>query len=820
MRVIAAGTALLGALLTLAGPAVADEVRPPRAISTPAAQWPEGEAHAHDLQVIVALVVAADGRVAEVEVLEGLGEPFDSAAVGTAKTWSFEPARDARGPVRARIRAVVRFAARAQAPEPKLEVEAHEHAGEEHHHHGEEAPHEHDEHDGADHSEHGHRAKPAPSSPVTIRGQARARSASAVTRQRDILDAAPHRTASDMLLTVPGVFVTQHSGEGKAHQIFFRGFDAVHGQDIEIWAGGAPVNEVSNVHGQGYADLHFLMPEVIQQLTALPGPYAPQQGDFAVAGSMLFDLGYEEPGATVKGTVGSYGARRVFLAYRPRDMTEESFAAAEAYTSDGFGQGRAADRASAIAQWRFPLGESVSMRLLASTYAGRFGSAGVLRLDDVESGSIGRFSSYDTDQGGSSARHQVVAALERQTESARLHLTPYLVRRSLQLRSNFTGFLDDPTNGDRTHQRNDSTTVGATGAYRRRLQLISERDELELGFSARNDWIEQSDKRLAFFDNSVTDTRVDSEVRATTIGGWVDAALFPIRRVALRGGARFDGISFAVDDADEGPGSSRSSQGTHIGFKGTLDVGVVPGLNALGSYGQGFRSPQARSLGAGEKTPFTDVESMEVGLRYRDRKRLAVSLAAFRTVLTDDVVFNEATARNEAVPGTLRLGVAVDFEARPAPWFTSALGFTYTRATFQESQGNFEQDTLVPFVPQVVMRSDQALRGELTELWEHALEGQVGLGLSYLYRRPIPYGEIGSNVFLADAKSKLRLKMDQGRAAEVGLDVLNLFDTEWNDGEFVYASNFNPSAPGSRLPVRHITAGPPRMLFLSLTLIV
>jgi outer membrane cobalamin receptor len=138
-----------------------------------------------------------------------------------------------------------------------------------------------------------------------VEGERPPRTASEVTRKRDVLRASPHRTASDLLLVVPGVFITQHSGQGKAHQIFLRGFDAVHGQDIEIWAGGAPVNEVSNVHGQGYADLHFLMPEVVKQIRSTPGTYDPRQGDFAVAGSLRFDLGYDEPGASASATLGS-----------------------------------------------------------------------------------------------------------------------------------------------------------------------------------------------------------------------------------------------------------------------------------------------------------------------------------------------------------------------------------------------------------------------------------------------------------------------------------------------------------------------------------
>ena len=177
----------------------------------------------------------------------------------------------------------------------------------------------------------------APSAPdnaapreITVRGSRAAppvRSASQVVRQRDVIAATPHQTASDLLALVPGVYITQHSGEGKAHQIFLRGFDAQHGQDVEISAGGVPVNEVSNVHGQGYADLHFLMPEIVREIDAMPGPFDPRQGDFAVAGSIRMHLGYDEPGITAKGTLGSFGTRRLFLAFHPTGAPPETFVA-------------------------------------------------------------------------------------------------------------------------------------------------------------------------------------------------------------------------------------------------------------------------------------------------------------------------------------------------------------------------------------------------------------------------------------------------------------------------------------------------------------
>ena len=139
-------------------------------------------------------------------------------------------------------------------------------------------------------------AEPPAPVEVTVQGAPPPRSASESVVGERVLRAAPHRDGSELMQTVPGVFVSQHSGEGKAHQIFYRGFDAVHGQDMEVWAAGAPVNEVSNLHGQGYADLHFLIPELVQQIESQPGVYDPRQGDFAVAGSLRLRVGQAEPG--------------------------------------------------------------------------------------------------------------------------------------------------------------------------------------------------------------------------------------------------------------------------------------------------------------------------------------------------------------------------------------------------------------------------------------------------------------------------------------------------------------------------------------------
>ncbi|WP_437619339.1 TonB-dependent receptor [Sorangium sp. So ce1151] len=654
---------------------------------------------------------------------------------------------------------------------------------------------------------------------VVVQGAPAPRSASETVRERAEVRAAPHRTASDVLQLVPGLFAAQHSGEGKAHQIFFRGFDAVHGQDLELWVAGAPVNEVSNVHGQGYADLHFIMPEVIRELRAQPGSYDPRQGDFAVAGTVRFELGYDEPGITVSAGAGSAGARRLFLAYHPEHADEATFAAFEAYATDGFGPARAASRTSLVAQGVYPLAAGVSARVMASAFAARFASAGVLRLDDLEAGKVDRLASYDPDQGGDSSRAQLVVDLRAARAAGAapgegLSLAPFVVLRALRLRSNFTGYLEDPTSGDATQQLNEAVTVGATASYRLRFPLLSERDTFEAGVVARSDWIEQSQRRLAAVDDRPTATLVDGRVRATDIAGYLDASIRPARRIEVRGGLRADGLAYQVlDGAGEGA-AARGAQGVHVGGKGTVDAALLPGLHALASVGQGFRSPQARSLGDGERAPFTRVLSAEAGLRYAD-ERVRASAALFHTRLSDDLVFDEATGRNEPVPATARTGVALDAVAHPAPWLVSSVGLTYTRAAFTASGGRYAAGDLLPFVPQVVARADLAVTPRLGALFGRRLEARAGAGVTLLHRRPLPYGEVGRDALLTDVTAHLRY-----HRVELGLDVYNLLDAAWFDGEFVYPSSFTRGAAPDLLPARHVTVGAPRSVFASLSLYI
>jgi iron complex outermembrane recepter protein len=798
--VVTAWRAVLGCLLC--SHVALAHVTPPAPKTVLIAEWPAGREQAHDAIVPLVLVVDSSGGVTDAQVEASLSPELDAAALRAAREFQFEPASDDGVPVAAKIRIVVRFVGR---PVPQVQVAQSSVAS----------------------------AQPAvaagspsavnsdtiPVTEVVVRGETPARSASEKTIDRPLIQAAPHRTAADLLHLVPGVSITQHGGEGKAYQIFYRGFDAVHGQDLEIWAGGAPVNDVSNIHGQGYADLNFLMPEIVRSIHASPGSYEPQQGDFAVAGSLRFDLGYAQEGITLEGTLGQFGTRRYFLAYRPAGTPESDFAAFETYATDGFGPSRAARRSSAVAQSVFELGKGVSTRLLGTAYVARYDSAGVLRLADVESGAVDRFATYDPKQGGDASRTSLVVDVARERDGTAWSIAPYFVLRSMRLRQNFTGFLPDSVgpdaaaaDGNSEQQLNQAFSLGMRTSYRRAGHWFSASDTVEAGLSARTDWIEQSQRRVSVVSDEVTAEEVDASVRASDVGAYVDVAVHPLPRLAVRGGLRLDGLAYATEDrGGMAAGEVRSSQGAHLGKKLSIGYGLTTSLQALASYGEGFRSPQARSLAEAQSTPFTEVQSYEVGFRYVDTV-VNASLAGFRTQLSEDLAFQQATARNEVTPGTRRTGFSADFVAMPAPWFVSSVSFTYSRAEFTRSGHGFAAGDLLPYASQAVLRSDLSWIPVLGTLGQYPVTARLGLATTVLAGRPLPYAEFGHDVFLVDARAALRWG-----ALELSLDAFNLLNAEWYDGEFVYASNFTPGRAASLVPERHVTVGAPRTMWLTLS---
>jgi TonB family protein len=521
-------------------------IAPPRVETRVEATYPETERAAmKHAEVLLFVTVARDGRVSEASVERTSGAAFDEAALAAVRQWRFSPAIKEGLPVAARIRVAFHFAPPSVAPpsvapQPLLAPEA---------------------------------SPPGASSPPPAAADAAASKASAteivVVGQSHVpsrgagdydipvgkLALVPRRDAASLLRLAPGILLTNEGGVGHPYQIFLRGFDAREGQDIELTVDGIPINEVGNPHGNGLADTHFIIPELVRTLRVIEGPFAPQQGNFAVAGSALYDLGVSTPGLTAQVTAGSFGTKRLLLVWRPDGDSDHTFGGAEVFRSDGFGANRAAERASAMAGYETALGSSGSLRLLGTTYAAHYQQAGVLRLDDVESGRKGCYDTYDTSQGGDSLRHSVGATVEGRFGQTRVTQAAFLILRDFRLRQNLTGFQQDPQEtwqslhsqrGDLIDQQSATVTFGGRGSARRRWKALGQSQDFELGYFARYDRVDATQTRDRAGTTVPYRTNLDLASGLTNIGVYADASLKPLSWVTLRGGARFDFYQYLV----------------------------------------------------------------------------------------------------------------------------------------------------------------------------------------------------------------------------------------------------------------------------------
>ncbi|MEZ4287203.1 MAG: TonB-dependent receptor [Polyangiales bacterium] len=671
------------------------------------------------------------------------------------------------------------------------------------------------------------------------------RSASDIEIARDVIEAAPRSEGADILRSAPGVYIARPEGDAVGHRIMLRGFDAEHGQDLEIRLSGIPLNIPSHIHGQGYVDLGFLIGDVVSDMKVSEGVYDPAQGDFAIAGSIDLNLGVKRRGVKLASSFGSFRSFRQLAVWAPKGQDDETFGAVQIRKSNGFGENRGSTSGSAIGQVRFEHGDWAT-RLLAVAYGARADLAGVVRRDDVQSDRVGFYDVYPyataTAQNGLANR--ILAGVDstyvgEDGENAEIQL--FFGYDNFRLQENFTGFLQTSRElpgvagrGDLIEQQNRTFTIGARGRYRsaptQLLKKLSAR--FELGTNAKSDIIEQSQNLLdATARNQTWDRRINAGIRALDIGFFGDAELSVADWFTLRIGARADLLSYDVDDRlgnflpDFRPdqfieGFRRSAFGVAWGPRTSVEFRVHPSITLLGAYGEGFRSPQARTLEDGERAPFTKVRSADLGVRYHPSEYFLLSVSSYWTRVADDVAFEAREGRLERIGATRRLGLSMYTEVRPIDALLASASLTYVDAeqlerppgSADDPQPAFSSGQNLPNVPPLVLRIDLGASGEIKdELGKHSLTGRLGTGYSFLSKRPLPFGQKSAPVSLLDASGTLGWG-----PLQFTLEVFNLFDSRYAAVEYNFVSNWTPDSPASRLPARHLSAGAPRTFMATL----
>lgn len=830
---------------------------PPEPIVTVKASYPEEALGRHVEGTVTTLVtVTRDGLVSAAEVAESSGDrALDQAALAAALQWRFKPAVDRGKPIESQVKLPFHFhltprpvASPPEAKEPAavMPPSAPEAANEVPLAPARRSPAE---------------APPSPPPPApaestrfgsTVRGrQETSRGASDYHVDVEKLSLVPRQNASDFLKLAPGILLTNEGGEGHAEQVFLRGFDAREGQDIEFSVDGLPINESGNLHGNGYSDTHFIIPELVESLRVVEGPFDPRQGNYAVAGSAEYHLGLAQRGLTAKFSTGTFGTDRLLLTWAPQGGSQGTFIAAELYQTAGFGRNRDGRRGTVMAQYQGRVG-SVDLRVAANVYVASFHAAGVLRDDDYRAGRVGFYDTYDPLQGEDSSRYSLVAELGTRAGNLSLRNLVYGIARPLRLRDNFTGFLLDvqepqqsphPQRGDLLDLNVMEWTLGARGSAHISGLVRNLAQELEVGYFARGDFVTASQQRIQAATGHPyhTDTNLDS--RLGDLGLYADANLRFARWLSLRGGVRGDLFTYDVNDlcavqsvehpsltgppgdascltqqnfgAYREPNQRASTASIAVLPRASLIVGPFAGVGASVSAGQGARSIDPQYITQDARTPFASVNAAEAGLTFNRRWadetiELALRSVAFFTHVDHDLIFSETAGRNVLANGTTRLGSASSARFKGRFWDLAA-NLTYVKATFDDTH------LLVPYVPDLVLRADGAVHGELpwgkNKLAGHALRASLGVGFTYVGPRPLPYGSRSDTIATLDAGATLGWWF-----IDLAVTTQNLLDLRYRLGEYNYASDFHSQPFPTLVPVRHFSAGAPRTVLFSVSL--
>jgi hypothetical protein len=648
---------------------------------------------------------------------------------------------------------------------------------------------------------------------ITVRAKPPPRSASDWTVDTDTIASVPHESGADVLGALPGVYVSNRALLGQAPHLSVRGFEGTTGQDMELFVGNVPVNQISNIRAPGYADLRLVMPEVVRSVRITHGPYDPRQGDFAIAGSTHMDLGLDKPGFLGKATLGSFGARRALLAFSPKidKGWDDTFAAFETYSTDGPGAGRGGQRTSFVGQIGFQ-NDMIAWHCFILVGTARFDFPGLLSQRDVESG-LDPYSALSPLGRDLTSQMHVGNEFLWEVDDGTLTLGAYLSKTAMQIHEDLTGYVLDvlahepPTHSDDAEQVNKATTYGLNLSYKHALTLLSKRDSLEVGTSARIDSITQTDTRL-LPDGSINAREVDANIDATGIGAYGDLSLYPVSRVVVRGGTRVDSLAYQVTDNLGNQGLDRTVAGVHIGNKATVDYAAGHGVHLIASYGEGFRSPEARALAEGQKMPFATVQSFEGGGRLKAGRAWA-SLVGFASWLSQDLVFDPLLQENAPAPSSSRVGAAGALAMRWGAWGLSTSA-TYARAVFTGSGEGFREGDPVPYAPSLVVRDDAFVIAPVGAVSGSALTTRFGVGIQGAAGASLPGGGEGKAAMYVDA-----LASASWRALELSLNAMNLLGQRYYDEQYMYVSNFamSPTLPPA---AARVLVAAPTSVFLTL----
>ena len=630
--------------------------------------------------------------------------------------------------------------------------------------------------------------------------------------------ARPKLRPGDIVEAVPGVVATQHSGDGKANQYFLRGFNLDHGTDFAMTVDGMPVNMPSHGHGQGFADLNFLMPELVSGVRYRKGPYFSEGGDFSLAGSASMDYvsSLEAPFAEV--TLGAHNYRH-FLMAGSRTVQDHTWLGAVEVGSNNGPWDSPENLRKFNALVRFSSGSPTrGFSITGMAYQSQWNSTDQLPQRLINDGSLSRFGTLDPSDGGNTQRLSLSGKWFDNGPNTKTQLSAYAIDYRFDLFSNFTYALDNPVNGDQFKQSDHRHVFGAQASQSIGNQLLGLDGMASFGAQWRGD-------RIGAVGLYRTEAR---EILSTVRNDAVSQDLFSVYGHQLlnfsdrwRGylGVRGDTLQYGVQGRElmYGAANSGAGQSTLVSPKAGLAFTVTPSAELYLNGGVGFHSNDVRGatitldpqtgLPADKVPALVKGTGAEIGWRFKPDENLSVTATVWKLRLDSELVYVGDAGTTEAGRASSRRGVEATLRWRVNPRWRLELDGALSRASFTgdtpAGEGNF--------VPNAV---EQVVASGVTHT-----EGRWTTSLRWRYMGPRALDSLNSVRSSGTSLLNLGTRYAVNKQLSLGVDVFNLAGKNGNDIEYFYASctagEVSSGRCGGGTADRHVHPMEPRTVRLS-----
>ena len=605
----------------------------------------------------------------------------------------------------------------------------------------------------------------------------------------------PVNSSQEVLRQVPGLFIGQHAGGGKAEQIFLRGFDIDHGTDIALTVDGLPINMVSHAHGQGYADLHFIIPETIDNLDFGKGPYYADQGNFNTAGYVDFKTKNRVDHSTIKAEFGQFDTQRILGLFNLAHSSEtQSYIAAEYLRSDGpFESPQNFDRFNFFGSYQTDLSNTDELDINVSYFASEWDASGQVPQRAIDSGQITRFGAIDDTEGGNTSRANIQLTHRKSIgEGASLTNQLFYSYYDFRLFSNFTFFLNDPINGDQIRQEEQRSLYGLNSKLFKTLGGDIE-GNWTAGIQLRVD--DSDDNELARTLNRTTtlNSIQFGDVNELNLAGYIDLTL-NFGDWTINPGLRLDYFNFGYTDRLVSSTDGQSVSQSILNPKLNILYNHSAQLQGYLKLGRGFHSNDSRVVVAQEGEEILPAAlGFDIGAIWKPSPKLLLNGAFWYLFLEQEFVYVGDEGIVEPSGRTRRLGVDITSRLQLNDWLFWNLDGNYTYARSIEST---DGEDLIPLAPIFTIQSG------IHVVQDRGIYG--GFNLRHLADRPANE----DNSIVADGYTVVDFNTGYNFGAlDIGIQIQNVLNVEWNETQFATESRLlEESTPVEEI---HLTPGAP-----------